>query len=253
MVGRPALVNRSTGRSGHSSPRLFDRRRSARLGLQAASLYGLPCNTSVLLAYNSRMILEELMTQPTPDYAAARRAMIDSQLRPEGVTDPNVLAAMAAVPREQYVPEALRPLAYSDRPLDLGEGKALMPPAALAKLLTEMEPRAGERALVVGSGNGYAAGVLEALGLAAEQAEGHHSAGKAIYDLILIDGAVEDIPAGLVARLAPNGRLGAAIADNGVTRLAVGRVAGGILGLRRFADAEVPVLPSFTRPRAFTF
>src|SRR5437868_5393274 len=108
---------------------------------------------------------EDLMTQPMPDFAAARRAMIDNQLRPEGVTDPAVLAAMASVPREQFVPEAMRALAYSDRPLGLGNGQALMPPAALARLLTEIEPRAGERALVVGSGNHYAAKVLEALGL----------------------------------------------------------------------------------------
>lgn len=199
------------------------------------------------------MAFEELMSLHQPDFAAARRAMIDSQLRPQGVTDPAVLAAMAAVPREEFVPEAVRSLAYSDRPIDLGNGKALMPPAALAQLVSELRPRAGERALVVGSGNGYAAKVLEALGLDVEQAEGHHSAGKAIYDLILIDGAVEDIPAGLVARLAPEGRMGAAIADNGVTRLAIGRVAGGVLGLRRFADAEVPLLPGFTRPRTFTF
>lgn len=193
------------------------------------------------------------MSLPEPDFAAARRAMIDSQLRPQGVSDPAVLAAMASVPREEFVPEAVRPMAYTDRPLDLGNGKALMAPAALAKLLTEMETRPGERALVVGSGNGYAASVLQALGLAVDQAENHHAAGKAIYDVILIDGAVEDIPAGLVARLAPNGRLGTAVSDNGVTRLAVGRVAGGVLGLRRFADGEVPLLPAFTRPRAFTF
>ena len=66
---------------------------------------------------------------PQPDFAAARRAMIDSQLRPQGVTDAAVLAAMASVPRERFVPEAVRPLAYSDRPLDLGDGKALMAPA----------------------------------------------------------------------------------------------------------------------------
>jgi protein-L-isoaspartate(D-aspartate) O-methyltransferase len=199
------------------------------------------------------MIVEELMSLHQPDFAAARRAMIDSQLRPQGVTDPAVLAAMAMVPREEFVPEAVRPLAYSDRPLDLGDGRALMPPAALAQLITELRPGPGERALVVGSGNGYAARVLETLGLKVEQAEGHHSAGKAIYDLILIDGAVEDIPAGLVARLAPHGRLGTALTENGVTRLAIGRVAGGVLGLRRFADAEVPSLPGFTRPQAFTF
>ena len=111
----------------------------------------------------------------------------------------------------------------------------------------------GERALVVGSANGYAANVLQALGLSVDTADDHHSAGKAVYDLILIDGAVEDVPAGLVARVGPDGRIGAAICDNGVTRLAVGKVSNGILGLRRFADADVPMLSAFTRPRAFTF
>ena len=193
------------------------------------------------------------MTQPMPDFAAARRAMIDSQLRPQGVSDPAVLAGMGGVPREQFVPEAARAAAYFDRPVDLGEGKALMPPAALGRLIMELEPRPGERALVVGPGNGYATKVLEQLDLTVDSAESHQAVGKAIYDLILIDGAVEEVPAGLVARLSPGGRLGTAIADNGVTRLAIGRVSNGILGLRRFADAEVPVLSAFTRPRVFTF
>jgi protein-L-isoaspartate(D-aspartate) O-methyltransferase len=196
---------------------------------------------------------EDLMTQPKPDFAAARRAMVDSQLRPQGVSDPAVLAAMGLVPREEFVPEAARPLAYSDRPVDLGEGKALMPPTALGRLIMELEARPGERALVVGSGNGYAARVLAALGVSVDMAEGHHDAGKSLYDLILIDGAVEDIPASLVARVGPGGRIGTAVCDNGVTRLAIGKVSSGVLGLRRFADAEVPVLSAFTRPRAFTF
>lgn len=193
------------------------------------------------------------MTQPMPDFAAARRAMIDSQLRPQGLTDRAVLAAMAAIPREQFVPETVRALAYTDRPLDLGGGKAMMPPTALAKLLAELQPRAGERALVVGSDNGYAARVLEALGLEVDVADADDSSGEGPYDLILIDGAVEAVPASLVARLGPDGRLGTALAENGVTRLAIGRVAGGVLGLRRFADGQVPLLPGFTRPRAFTF
>ena len=190
---------------------------------------------------------------PHTDFAAARRAMIDSQLRPQGVSDPAVLAAMASVPREQFVPEYVRPLAYTDRPLDLGNGQAMMPPAALAKLVMELEPRAGEKALVVGSGNGYSASVLEALGLEVETASATASAGKSGYDIILIDGAVEEVPESLVSRLAPNGRLGTAISDNGVTRLAIGRRAGASLGFRRFADVQVPVLAGFNRPRAFTF
>jgi len=193
------------------------------------------------------------MTQPMPDFAAARRAMIDSQLRPSGVTGRAVLAAMAAVPREDFVPEGARAIAYSDRPVDLGHGRALMAPAALAKLLTELEPRPGERALVIGSGNGYAARVLEALGLDVELADGAAPAGSAKYDLILIDGAVEEVPAALADRLAAGGRLGTGVVDQGVTRLAIGRIAGGALGLRRFADGEVPVLAQFTRPRVFTF
>ena len=193
------------------------------------------------------------MTQPLPDFAAARRAMVDGQLRPQGVSDPAVLEAMAAVPRELFVPEALRAIAYSDRPLDLGDGKAMMPPSALASLVAALEPRAGERALVVGSGNAYAAKVLEALSLKVDRAETAEVSGESAFDVILIDGAVGEVPGGLAARLAPNGRLATGLDDNGMTRLAIGRMSGGVLGLRRFADSEVPVLAGFSRPRAFTF
>lgn len=190
--------------------------------------------------------------QPLPDFAAARRAMVESQLRPEGVTDPRILAAMAAVPREDYVPERVRAIAYADRPLALGEGRALMPPAALARLLTELAPVDGEQALVVGAGSGYAAALLTEMGLQVDQTD-RHASPRGQYDIILIDGAVEHVPDDLVARLAPGGRLGTAIVDRGVTRLAVGRAAGGILGLKTFADAEVPALAGFERPRVFTF
>jgi protein-L-isoaspartate(D-aspartate) O-methyltransferase len=199
------------------------------------------------------MPIEEPMPQPMPDFVAARRAMIDNQLRPEGVTDPAVIAAMAAVPREEFVPEPVRPLAYMDRPVALGEGRFLMPPASLARLLTELAPRPGERALVVGPGNGYAAALLTHIGLDVDSQEITDRLSKASYDLILIDGAVEDVPGVLVERLAADGRLGTAIADRGVTRLAIGRSTSGSFGLRTFADAEVPILPGFSRPRAFTF
>jgi protein-L-isoaspartate(D-aspartate) O-methyltransferase len=191
------------------------------------------------------------MSPNSTDFAAARRAMIDSQLRPQGVSDPAVLSAMASIAREDFVPEAVRPLAYTDRPIDLGNGNALMPPAALAKLIVELQPTAGERALVVGTGSGYAASVLGALGL--EVSQGAELPAKGDFDIILIDGAVEEVPELLVQRLAPDGRLGTGISDNGVTRLAVGRRAGSSLGLKRFADVQVPVLSSFSRPRAFTF
>jgi protein-L-isoaspartate(D-aspartate) O-methyltransferase len=208
------------------------------------------------------------------DFSLARRAMVDSQLRPEAVTDRAVLAAMANVERERFVPEGARALAYFDRPLPLTKARAMMPPAALGRLLSELAPRSGERALVVGSGTGYSAALLQSIGLevvALESDEQLASSARdagietvagdltegwkkgAPYDVILLDGAVEEIPATLIKQLTAEGRLAGAIVDRGVTRLVVGRAAGGSFGLRSLADADVDVLPGFERPRAFTF
>jgi protein-L-isoaspartate(D-aspartate) O-methyltransferase len=220
--------------------------------------------------------IEQLATNEDlmQDYSLARRAMVDSQLRPEAVTDRGVLAAMAAVERERFVPESAKALAYFDRPLPLTKDRAMMPPAALGRLLSELAPRAGERALVVGSGTGYSAALLQAIGLEAVALESDEALaasareagiesvsgaladgwkGSAPYDIILLDGAVEEIPATLIKQLSAGGRLAGAIVDRGVTRLVVGRAAGGSLGLRTLADADVDILPGFERPRAFTF
>ena len=211
---------------------------------------------------------------PIPDYEAARLAMVESQLRPQGVVDPAVTRAMASVPREQFVPEAVRPLAYVDRALALGGGRYLAAPAVLGQLLTQMMPERGQRALVVGAGTGYSAAVLVAMGLdvvAVESSpeliafarklrvnvvEGPLEAGDpkgGSFDQILIDGAVEVIPEAIIAQLADGGRLGTALIDRGITRLAVGRKAGGAFGYLTFGDAGVPALPGFTRPKEFSF
>jgi protein-L-isoaspartate(D-aspartate) O-methyltransferase len=208
------------------------------------------------------------------DFSLARRAMVDSQLRPEGVTDRAVLAAMGSVERERFVPENARALAYFDRPLKLANGRAMMPPAALGRLLSELAPQPGEQVLIVGSGTGYSAALLREIGLnvialesdeslaAAADAAGIETAiGQltngwakgAPYDLILLDGAVEEVPAALVKQLRDGGRFAGAVVDRGVTRLVVGLVSGGALGLRTIADADVDHLPGFERPRAFTF
>ena len=91
--------------------------------------------------------------------------MIDSQLRPQGVSDPAVLLAMATVPREQFLPDQSRPLAYVDRAVAVGPGRFLSAPAVLGQLLTQMAPERGQRALVVGAGTGYSAALLAAMGL----------------------------------------------------------------------------------------
>jgi protein-L-isoaspartate(D-aspartate) O-methyltransferase len=211
---------------------------------------------------------------PVPDFDAARLTMVESQLRPQGVVDPAVTQAMGSVPRERFVPEAVRPLAYVDRGLALGGGRFLVAPAVLGQLLTQMMPERGQRALVVGAGTGYSAAVLAAMGLevvAVESApelaaqaralgvnaiEGPLDAGDPegrSFDQILIDGAVEFIPDAIVAKLADGGRLGTALIDRGITRLAVGRKAGGAFGYLTFGDAGVPALPGFSRPKEFTF
>jgi protein-L-isoaspartate(D-aspartate) O-methyltransferase len=211
---------------------------------------------------------------PVPDFAAARQAMVESQLRPQGVTDPGVLDAMGSVPRERFVPGDVRPMAYADRALPLGGGRSLSPCAALGQLLTQMAPYAGERALVIGAGTGYSAAVLQHIGLhvtALESSGELRAAGEAFggafvhgdleqgcpsdapYDLILIDGAVEYIPDAIVEQLASGGRLGAGLFDGAVTRLIVGRKIGGAFGYLSIADAALPPLPGFKRPRPFTF
>src|SRR3954465_13084100 len=102
---------------------------------------------------------------PIPDFPAARLAMVESQLRPQGVTDRAVLDAMGSVPRERFVPDDVRPLAYVDRAVPLGEERFLAAPGVLGQLLTQMMPERGQRALVVGAGTGYSAAVLSAIGL----------------------------------------------------------------------------------------
>jgi protein-L-isoaspartate(D-aspartate) O-methyltransferase len=211
---------------------------------------------------------------PIPDFSAARAAMVESQLRPQGVTDPAVLNAMGEIHRENFLPPQTRPLAYVDRAVLMGDGRFLAAPAVLGSLLTQMMPVPGERALVVGAGTGYSTAVLQMMGLgvtalesspdlaaAAREngtpvVEGPLAAGwkkAAPYDQVLIDGAVEYIPDAIVDQLADGGRLGAALVDRGVTRLIVGRKAGHAFGYLSLSDAGVPVLPGFERPRAFTF
>ena len=211
---------------------------------------------------------------PIPDFAAARLAMVESQLRPQGVTDPMVVDAMGKIAREKFLPPETRPLAYIDRAVLMGDGRFLAAPAVLGSLLTQMMPVRGQHALVVGAGTGYSAAVLKAMGLSVtalessrelsgaarenglDVVEGRLDLGwkkAAPYDQILIDGGVEYIPDAIVEQLADGGRLGTALADRGITRLVVGRKAGGAFGYLSLSDAGVPVLPGFTRPTAFSF
>src|SRR5213595_2402046 len=160
---------------------------------------------------------------PIPDFAAARAAMVENQLRPQGVTDPAVLDAMRRVKRERFLPSHTRSLAYVDRSVAIGDRRFLAAPAVLGQLLTQMMPQRGQRALVVGAGTGYSAAVLAHIGLnvvavensadlattarelGVETISGPLEAGakrQAPFDQILIDGAVEYIPDAIIDQLA---------------------------------------------------
>jgi protein-L-isoaspartate(D-aspartate) O-methyltransferase len=199
-----------------------------------------------------------VLSEPAPDAraldgGAARRAMIDSQLRPSGVTDPEVLAAFNRVAREDFVPAAARSIAYMDRAVPLGLGNVLAPPLTQGLMLQEAQPTTADRALLVDGGSGYFAALLKPLvGSLDVIAPGGKPKGKG-YTLLLIDGAIEMLPDALAAALAEDGRVVTGLVERGVTRLAVGRKAAGRVGFLTLAEADFAPLAGFERPRTWSF
>ncbi|WP_347302672.1 protein-L-isoaspartate O-methyltransferase [Croceibacterium sp. TMG7-5b_MA50] len=206
------------------------------------------------------MTIVEDRTPSTDSFAAARRAMIDSQLRPSGVNSPWVLERMADVAREDFVPLARRPAAYMDRAVPLAGGRWLASPVVHGLMLQEARPRPADRVLVVDGGSGYLptlvrplAGSVAVVGVDAVAA-GDVPVGDADgYTLLLVDGAAEQLPPALLAALAPGGRIVTGIVQGGVTRLAAGQVVGQEPALLPLIEVGMPVLPEFAAPRRWSF
>jgi protein-L-isoaspartate(D-aspartate) O-methyltransferase len=236
----------------------------------------LPKPFTVLPAQYS-YVIREPMTEH--NYKAMRRAMVESQLRTSDVNDPVILEAILAEPREIYVPEEKRSAAYIDRAVPLANGRALNPPLATTRLLVEAAPQAGEKVLLVGAATGYAAALLARLGcevVAIEEDEALVAHAKAAlngragvqleaaplskgwdknapYDLLFVDGAVEELGEDLISQIRVDGRVVFARVEHGITRLCVGTRTAGGFGARAFADWEAVTLPGFARPKSFTF
>lgn len=216
------------------------------------------------------------------DFAKARRNMVESQLRPNRVIEPAIVAAMGAVPRERFVPAPLASVAYIDEDLPLGGGRFLMEPMVFGRLLQEAMPGADDAALLVGFGTGYSAAVLSRLcrtvfalerdsgaaakarallsGLGADNVvvvEGPLEKGwpaKAPYDLVLFDGTVAEVPSAIIDQLAENGRIVAVISNgDGPGRATLLQRRGGVVSRRMLFDANTPVLPGFTKSAGFVF
>jgi protein-L-isoaspartate(D-aspartate) O-methyltransferase len=225
------------------------------------------------------------MDQPFFDYAAARNNMVDSQVRPNKVTDPRLLDAMRTLPREQFVPPWLAALAYIDEDIPLGAGRVLTEPMVVARLVQLARGRPGERALVIGAGTGYGAALMAACGcdvtaLEEDKAlitialrvlprlaptvrvvEGQLSAGLmqgAPWDIVLIEGAVGEIPSALAGQIGPGGRLVTVLAGSGGAGRAVlaeptGTPEAPRLRAREIFDCNTPLLPSLRPVPTFVF
>ncbi len=215
------------------------------------------------------------------EYSEARLSMVRSQLLPNKVTDERVAAAMAEVPRELFVPKALRGVAYIDEDVEIAPCRYLMEPVTFARLLQFLDLTGDEVVLDVGCGTGYSSAVLaqlagtvvalesdEALAAKASDQLAALGIGNAVvatrelrggyaeqgpYDAIIIEGAVEAIPDELVAQLAEGGRLVVVVQERAIGRATLLKKTDGIVGRHVLFDANVPVLPGFEVEHGFVF
>ncbi|MDP6574240.1 MAG: protein-L-isoaspartate O-methyltransferase [Rhodospirillales bacterium] len=215
------------------------------------------------------------------DFTSARHNMVENQIRANRVTDPVVISAMTELPREVFVPEQLQGIAYVDEDIVLGQGRCLMEPVVLARLLQEAAVQSSDVVLDVGCGSGYSAAVLARMastvvalepdaGLAARAngimaelgidtvavVEGPMKDGwseQAPYDVIFFDGAVSEVPSAIRDQLAEGGRLVAVIAEGGMGKAVLITRHGGTYSRRTVFDAATSSLPGFVRRPTFEF
>ena len=205
-----------------------------------------------------------------------RRQMVDSQLRTSGVNVPWIIAAMGALPREIFVNADQGSTVYSDRPTPLGSGRMLNPALVAGQMLQAAAPTQNDAALLIGAGTGYLAALLRprVATLVAVEADSSlaavmrsnapdmtivegalpdGAAQGAPYSLVIIDGAIAQLPDAIIDQMAEGGRIVCGVMDGTVGRLASGIKQGGQVVLRSFIDMDVAPLPGFARSAEFVF
>jgi protein-L-isoaspartate(D-aspartate) O-methyltransferase len=219
------------------------------------------------------------------DFSIARQKMVDGQVRPSDVTDFRIIDAMLAIPREAFVPDSQRSLAYLDLDIDVSEGgpakRFLLRPAVTAKMLQAADIKDTDTVLVVGCATGYMAVLAarlaarvtatecdSALATRAKAALGGLAAGNvtiktaqvadgdsvdAPFDVILLNGTAEVAPEKLYHQLKDGGRLVGTFALAGPQRAMIVTASHGDFGHRALFDTSIPVLPGLERPPAFVF
>lgn len=214
-----------------------------------------------------------------PDFAARRRMMVDTQVRPSDVTRYPVIEAMLAIPRERFVPDALVEAAYVGENLPLADGRVMLEPRTLAKMLDALDLRPDDLVLDLAVGTGYSSAVIgriaqavvavespgpltaEAESLLAELGAsqvvveaGSPAAGApqhGPYDAMILQGGIEVLPEALAAQLKDGGRVVALFVDGALGTVRLGLRRSGAIRWRDLFNAGAPVLPGFARERAF--
>jgi protein-L-isoaspartate(D-aspartate) O-methyltransferase len=213
------------------------------------------------------------------DYATRRTMMVDTQVRPSDVTKFPIIEAMLHVPRELYVPAAKREAAYIGENLDIGDGRVLLDPRTLAKLIDSLDIQTSDAILDVGCGLGYSTAVLarlaefvvgvednatlatQAQAMLSEQgvdnaavmqgalADGAPKSGP--YDVVILQGAAESVPQAILSQLRDGGRIGCLFSEGALGVARIGHKSGGNVDWRFAFNAGAPVLPGFGRRSQF--
>ncbi|WP_146347240.1 protein-L-isoaspartate O-methyltransferase family protein [Phaeobacter marinintestinus] len=213
------------------------------------------------------------------DFAARRRIMVDTQIRPSDVTKYPIIDAFLSVPRETFVPDAQREAAYAGEDLDLGSGRVMLEPRTLAKILDALNIQDDELVLDVGCGLGYSSAIAaqmaqaviaveedEAMAADAQSLLADAGADNAVlhqgpltggaaehgpYDVILVQGGVGELPEKLKNQLKDGGRMACIFMDGALGEVRMARKSGDSLTWRFAFNAAAPVLPGFEKQAAF--
>ena len=213
------------------------------------------------------------------DFTARRIMMVDTQVRPSDVTKFPIIDALLSVPREDFVPTALREAAYMGENLELGAGRVMLEPRTLAKILDALDIASDELVLDVGAGYGYSAAVVarmaeavvaleedEAMAADAQDALMEAGADNVVphigaladgapdhgpYDVIVIQGGVGDVPQALLDQLKDGGRIAALFVEGALGEVRIGYKQGQKISWRRAFNAGAPVMHGFERHNAF--
>lgn len=213
------------------------------------------------------------------DFAARRTTMVDTQVRPSDVTKFPVIDAMLSIPREEFVPANRRSVAYSGENLDIGHGRVLLEARTLSKMVDALDIQPDELVLDLGCGYGYSAAVMSRMAeavvaiedsaelaqeaetrlndngffnvavLQADLTKGAPKQGP--YDVILIEGAIEEVPAEILEQLRDGGRIAALFREGALGVARIGHQLNGHITWRYSFNANAPMLPGFERVRGF--